>query len=105
MEILEIKEKLKQNHNTMETFSISPSLLFTGPSKKMTPTFENGGASVTLNSGSAVVGGELYGFPLIFLQVTHSLRTPFTSCLPFGTQSFDHNLANVALTQLWCTLS
>ena len=95
---------VKQHENSvMYTFTIPPILLFThkGPAKS-TPTLENVGASLTLNSGNAVVGGELYDFPFSFLQVTHSFNTPFTSCLPFGTQYFECNLANVALTPLRC---
>ena len=90
----------------MYTFSIPPVLLFTykGPAKS-TPTLQNGRASLTLNSCNAVVGGELYGFPFRFLQVSHSFNTLFTSCLPFGTQYFERNWANVALTPLWCTPS
>ena len=64
---------MQHENSTIYTFSISPFLLFTykGPAKS-TPTLENGGASLTLNSGNAAVGGELYGFPFSFLQVTHS---------------------------------
>ena len=97
---------MQHENGAMYTFTIPPVLLFThkGPAKS-TPTLENGGASLTLNSGNAVVGGELYDFPFSFLQVTHSFNTPFTSCLPFGTQSFECNLANVALTPLRCKRS
>ena len=97
---------MQHENSAMYTFTIPPVLLFThkGPAKS-TPTLENGGASLTLNSGDAVVGGELYDFPFSFLQVTHSFNTPFTSCLPFGTQYFESNLANVALTPLRCKRS
>ena len=93
----------QHENSAIDTFSISPFLLFTykGPAKS-TPTLANGGACLTLNSDIAAVGGELYGFPFTFLQVTHT--TPFTTCLPFGTQYFDRNWANVALAPLWCTL-
>ena len=97
---------MQHENSAMYTFTIPPVLLFThkGPAKS-TPTLENGGASLTLNSGNAVVGGELYDFPFSSLQVTHSFNTPFTSCLPFGTQYFECNLANVALTPLRCKRS
>ena len=97
---------MQHENSAMYTFTIPPVLLFThkGPAKS-TPTLKNGGASLTLNSGNAVVGGELYDFPFSFLQVTHSFSTPFTSCLPFGTQYFECNLANVALTPLRCKRS
>ena len=97
---------MQHENGAIYTFTIPPVLLFThkGPAKS-TPTLENGGASLTLNSGDAVVGGELYDFPFSFLQVTHSFNTPFTSCLPFGTQYFESNLANVALTPLRCKRS
>ena len=97
---------MQHENSAMYTFTIPPVLHFMhkGPAKS-TPTLENGGASLTLNSGDAVVGGELYDFPFSFLQVTHSFNTPFTSCLPFGTQYFECNLANVALTPLRCKRS
>ena len=51
--------------------------------------------------------GSLRGTVWLSLQLltSNSLRMPFTTCVPFGTQYFDRNWANVALRPLWCTLS
>ena len=67
----------QHENSAMHTFSISPFLFFTYKSPaKSTPTFENGGVSLTLNSGNVAVGRELNGFPFNFVQTRYT-QDPF----------------------------
>ena len=73
--------------------------------QRSTPNLKNGEAGFSLNSGKLAVGVWANELLSNFLQTTHWLSTPFTTCLSFGTQKLERNSTSVLVTPLWKTLS